>query len=62
MEGWDADFVEYFVGTGADSGSEATAGLKGTLVRVWEMFQEEFERVSLEELDGRYIGTLTILP
>lgn len=39
---------------------EAASILENTLSRIWEEFREEYEHVSIDDIEGRYLKCLTI--
>ena len=60
MTGFEERFVRDFMAFAADSEPEAAAILEDTLVLIWQEFSEEYQAVSLEDLDGRYSKFITI--
>jgi hypothetical protein len=54
MPGFEEKFVNDFMAYAADSDPEAASILENTLSLIWQEFREEYERVSLSDLDGRY--------
>jgi hypothetical protein len=60
MTGFEKRFVRDFMAFAADSEPEAAAVLEDTLGLIWQEFNEEYQAVSLEDLDGRYSKFITI--
>jgi len=54
MPGFEGTFVNDFMAYAADSDPEAASILEDTLSLIWQEFREEYERVSLSDLDERY--------
>ena len=54
MPGYEERFVRDFMMFAADSEPEAAAILEDTLALIWQEFNEEYQDVSLEDLDARY--------
>jgi len=54
MPGFEETFVNDFMAYAADSDPEAASILEDTLSLIWQEFREEYERVSLSDLDERY--------
>lgn len=54
MPGFEETFVNDFMAYAADSDPEAASILEDTLSLIWQEFREEYERVSLRDLDERY--------
>ena len=54
MPGFKEKFVNDFMAYAADSDPEAASILRDTLSMIWQEFLEEYERVSLRDLDRRY--------
>jgi len=60
MTGFQETFVEDFMAYASEADSESASILRGTLSRIWQEFQEEYEEVSLRDLDGRYSSFIMI--
>ncbi len=57
-----AGFVEDFMAFAGESDAETSAILKDTLELVWREFEEEYERIDPEDMDGRYSKFFTLRP
>jgi hypothetical protein len=57
-----AGFVEDFMAFAGESDAETSAILKDTLELVWREFEEEYERIHPEDMDGRYSKFFTLRP
>jgi hypothetical protein len=60
MTGFQETFVEDFMAYASDADSESASILRDTLSLIWQDFQEEYEGVSLSDLDGRYSSFIMI--
>lgn len=54
------DFVQTYLDQAQESDSDAVTLLRETLILLWMEFQEEYERVPLEDLDPRYLRYFVI--
>lgn len=54
IPGFEERFVRDFMALAKDSDTEAAEILKDTLVLIWQEFIEEYQDVSLQDLNGRY--------
>ena len=61
MADFQETFVDDFMAYAAPADTEAAAILRDTLSLIWQEFREEYEWVSIEDLDERYSGYITIL-
>ncbi len=60
MTGFQETFVEDFMAYASEADSESASILRGALSLIWQEFQEEYEGVSLSDLDGRYSSFIMI--
>jgi len=60
MAGFEKIFVKDFLAYASSSDPEAASILKDTLALIWQEFREEYERVSLRDLDDRYLKFISI--
>jgi hypothetical protein len=60
MTAFQESFVEDFMAYASEAESESASVLKDTLSLIWQKFQEEYEGVSLSDLDGRYSSFIMI--
>jgi hypothetical protein len=60
MEGFEEKFVAHFMDVSSHAEAEASLVLKETLSLIWREFGEEYEDVSLNELDERYIRFISV--
>jgi len=59
MPGFKTVFIKEFICHATNSDPEAASILEYTLSRIWEEFREEYELVSISDLDGRYSKFVT---
>ncbi len=62
MPGFKEIFVKDFMSFASNADPEAASILRDALSFIWQEFREEYEWVSLDELDARYSQFITILP
>lgn len=62
MPGFKEIFIEDFMTYVSNADPEAASILTDALSFIWQEFREEYEWVSLDELDARYSKFITILP
>jgi hypothetical protein len=60
MIGFQETFVEDYMAYASDADSESASILRDTLSLIWQEFEEEYEGVSLSDLDGRYSSFIMI--
>jgi len=60
MPEFEERFIRDFMSYTASSDPEATSILENKLSQIWEEFHEEYERVSIDDLDRRYSRLVTI--
>lgn len=60
MSGFEETFVTHFMEVARQADAEAARVLKETLSLIWREFVEEYEDVTLRNLDGRYIRFISI--
>jgi hypothetical protein len=60
MAGFEKTFIKDFMAYASSSDPEAASILKDTLALIWLEFREEYERVSLGDLDDRYLKFISI--
>ena len=54
MRGAEADFIESFLALASEIKSESVSTLEETLSLIWQEFVEEYQMVSMNDLDKRY--------
>jgi hypothetical protein len=62
MPGFKEIFIKDFMTYVSNADPEAASILRDALSFIWQEFREEYEWVSLDELDARYSKFITILP
>jgi len=60
MARFEKTFIKDFMAYASSSDPEAASILKDTLALIWQEFREEYERVSLHDLDDRYSKFISI--
>ncbi len=62
MPGFGSIFVKTFMGQASDFDKEAKNILKDTLSLIWHEFVDEYQWVSVDDLDGRFTKFISIKP
>lgn len=62
MTGYEEKFLRHFMAFASHSDREAASVLEETLMLIWQEFQEEYQWVSLDDLDSRYSKFIGITP
>ena len=62
MPGFESIFVKDFMGYASDFDKEAKKTLKDTLSLIWHEFADEYQRISVSNLDGRFTKFFSIKP
>jgi hypothetical protein len=60
MPGFEEVFIQDFMAYASNSEPEAASILKETLALIWQEFCEEYQWISVNDLDGRYSKYITI--
>jgi len=61
MPGFEEVFIQDFMAYASNSEPEAASMLKETLALIWQEFQNEYQWISVNDLDGRYSKYITIV-
>jgi len=61
MPGFEEVFIQDFMAYVSNSEPEAVSILKETLALIWEEFRNEYQWISVNDLDGRYSKYITIV-
>jgi len=62
MPGFESVFIKDFMGYASDFNKEARKTLKGTLSLIWHEFADEYQRISIGNLDERFTKYFSIKP